>query len=364
MMEVIMKRKRILSIFLVLAMCIGLVSGCVKSNQTNQIAEPTMETTTGEKADNISENGKDKIDILCTTFPQYDWVKQLIAGEEDKYELTLLLDTGVDLHNYQPTVSDMVKIIDCDMFIYVGGESDRWVEDALKEVTNKDMKVINLMETLGENIKEEELVEGMEEDRHHDHDHDDDHDDDHSHEHEEAEYDEHVWLSLKNAQTMVDAILTSLLEIDDENAEKYSNNAKNYISELRKLDEEYEAMVLSAQRKTILFGDRFPFRYLVDDYNLDYYAAFSGCSAETEASFETIAFLSEKVEELELPVVLVIESSNQKIAESIINNTESKEQEILILNSLQSVTSAYIEDGISYLSIMKENLEILKQALN
>lgn len=328
-----MKKNRISIVILALTMCIGLLSGCGKSE----------ETTTNEK-----------ISVVCTTFPQYDWVSQLVEGQEEHYELTLLLDDGVDLHNYQPTAEDMVKIASCDVFIYVGGESDDWVEDALKEATNSDMKVVNLMEVLGDNVKEEEVIEGMEaEEEEHE-----------TEEEDEIEYDEHIWLSIKNASILVEKIAEVLEDASALYANVISENAKNYIAELSALDQEYEDMVQNAARTTVLFGDRFPFRYLVDDYGLDYYAAFVGCSAETEASFETITFLSGKVDELELPAILVIEKSDQKIAQSIVDNTKSKDQNILVMNSLQSVTNEDISSGETYLSIMRDNLEILKEALN
>jgi zinc transport system substrate-binding protein len=237
------------------------------------------------------------------------------------------------------------------------------------------MVVINLMDVLGDSAREEELVEGMQESDHdHDHDHEDaDHDDDHDHEdadhdddhdHQEApEYDEHVWLSLKNAKRFVDVITEKLAALDTANAETYKANAKTYSDALNKLDEEYAAVFANAKQKTLLFGDRFPFRYMIEDYKLEYYAAFVGCSAETEASFETITFLSGKVDELGLKSIFVLEGSDQKIAETVRNNTKSKDQKIVKLNSMQGVTKAEIEGGAKYISIMQTNLDALKEAL-
>lgn len=227
-------------------------------------------------------------------------------------EVTMLLDNGVDLHSYQPTINYIAKISDCDMFIYVGGESDGWVNDALKNAKNDKMKVINLLEVLGDSVKTEELIEGMQEEEH-DHHHDNEEITEEKHEHEE-EKDEHVWLSLKNAKILCKVIADNLSEIDPENKDIYSANVSAYIEKLSALDEEYKKIVNGSNRKIVLFGDRFPFRYLVDDYGLDYYAAFVGCSAETEASFETVAFLSKKTDELKLPCVLTIEGANHKIA--------------------------------------------------
>ncbi|MCR5564855.1 MAG: metal ABC transporter substrate-binding protein, partial [Gammaproteobacteria bacterium] len=263
------------------------------------------------------------------------------------------------------TVADIAKVSSSDLFIYVGGESDEWVEDALKSAVNKDMVTINLLETLGDKAKEEELIEGMEgEDHDHDHEEGEDHDHDHEHEEGEAEYDEHVWLSLKNAQIFVSKIKDAMVSIDKANAKTYEDNAKKYNDELKALDAKYADAVSKATIKTLLFGDRFPFRYLVDDYDLKYYAAFIGCSSETEASFETIVFLSNKVNELGLKVIIKIESSDGSIANTIKNNTTSKNQKILTLDSLQSSTLAEHKKGNTYLKIMTDNLEVLKEALS
>ena len=334
-----MKKKRILTCCFALVLCIGLLAGCGKSASGDA---KTEDVTT------------DKISVVCTTFPQYDWVKEMIGDEAEKFELTLLLDNGVDLHNYQPTAEDIAKIGSADVFIYVGGESDQWVDDALKEATNKDMKVINLLEVMGDKVKEEEVVEGMQAEE----------EEGEEGEEEEKEYDEHIWLSLKNASVLVPAISDVLQSVATEDAEKIAENCDAYVQKLSELDKEYEQMVQSATHKTVIFADRFPFRYLVDDYSLDYYAAFVGCSAETEASFETVTFLAGKVDELQVPAILVIENSDQKIAETVRENTTGKNQEILEMDSLQSVTNDDISDGFNYLKAMQENLDVLKQALN
>lgn len=276
-------------------------------------------------------------------------------------EVTMLLDNGVDLHSYQPTINYIAKISDCDMFIYVGGESDGWVNDALKNAKNDKMKVINLLEVLGDSVKTEELIEGMQEEEH-DHHHDNEEITEEKHKHEE-EKDEHVWLSLKNAKILCKVIADNLSEIDPENKDIYSANVSVYIEKLSALDEEYKKMVNGSNRKIVLFGDRFPFRYLVDDYGLDYYAAFVGCSAETEASFETVAFLSKKTDELKLPCVLTIEGANHKIAETVVANTYSKNQKVLTMDSMQSTTSSDVKNGITYISVMEKNLDILREAL-
>ncbi len=301
-----------------------------------------------------------KLKVVTTIFPEYDWTRAILGEKASETDLTLLLDNGVDLHSYQPTVQDIAKISTADVFIYVGGESDTWVKDALKNVKNKNMQVVNLLDTLGDRVKEEEIVEGMqqEEDEHEEHDHA------HAHDEEEEEYDEHVWLSLKNAAFLTDAICGALCKADAKNAALYKKNATLYKEKLSSLDAEYAAAVKAAPHKTVLFGDRFPFRYLTDDYGLSYYAAFVGCSAETEASFKTVIFLANKVDELTLPAICTIEKSDGKIARTILQSTKAKNAKILSLDSMQSTTSKDIKKGASYLGIMQNNLLVLKAALN
>ena len=305
-----------------------------------------------------SQKNSEKIKIVTTVFSEYDWTMNVLGDQKDNAEVALLLDSGADLHSYQPTVADIAKIATCDLFIYVGGESDEWVDDALKNATNPNMIVINLLETLGDKAKGEEIVEGMEGEEH-DHDEGEEHDD----EEEETEYDEHVWLSLKNAVIFVNEIASALGKIDKDNASAYESNAKDYIGKLSALDNQFEEAVAAATTKTLLFGDRFPFRYLVDDYGISYYAAFVGCSAETEASFETIVFLSCKVDELGLTAILKIESSDGSIAQTIKNNTNGKNQKILTMDSLQSATKNEYVVGRTYLKVMQDNLAVLTEAL-
>jgi len=311
-----------------------------------------------------AKTGDDKLQIVTTIFPEYDWVMSVLGDNPANAQVTMLLDNGVDLHSYQPTADDIMKISNSDMFIYVGGESDEWVEDALKEATNDDMVVINLLEVLGDSVKEEEMVEGMQESEH-EHEHEDEAADEHEHEHEEGEteYDEHVWLSLRNAAILTDSISKALQKIDAANAGVYKDNSDRYIEKLNDLDSQYSDAVSEAPVKTLLFGDRFPFRYLTDDYDLNYYAAFVGCSAETEASFETITFLSGKVDELSLHAVMTIEGTDHRIAETIVQNTQTHDQQILSLDSMQSITSKDVAGGTTYLSIMENNLSVLKEAL-
>ena len=338
--------KKLLSVFTALS----LTAGCITACSTN----------------NAPAADSKNLQIVTTIFPEYDWVMNILGDNPANAEVTMLLDNGADLHSYQPTASDILKISTCDVFVYVGGESDEWVDDVLKEATNKDMVVINLMDELGNAVKEEEIIEGMEgHDHDEDHDHEDeDHDHEHHHEEGEVEYDEHVWLSLKNASVLVGAISEAIAKADSANAATYRANASAYIDKLNALDKEYSDMVNAAARDVLVFGDRFPFRYMIDDYGLVYYAAFVGCSAESEASFETIMFLAGKVDENSLTSVITIEGKEHKIAETIISNTATKDQKILTLDSMQTTTMADVKNGTTYISVMESNYEVLKEALN
>ena len=298
-----------------------------------------------------TQSKTDGLDIVCTTFPQYDWVRTITEGD-DSVNLTILETTGQDLHNFQPSAADIVKIYQCDLFIYVGGESDEWADEVLSSSSSNPERVtIDLVETLGNAALVEEEVPGAEQE-------------DHDHDHDHGEIDEHVWLSLKNAVVFCRAITNTLCELNPDEADLYRSNSEAYCAELSALDAQYEEMVESAARKTVLFGDRFPFRYLAEDYGLTYYAAFSGCSAETEASFSVITNLAAAVDENELPCILLLETSDQGIAVQVRNNTKTKDQEILVMNSIQSVTGSQIENGASYLTLMQENLKTLEKALN
>ena len=322
--------KRLIALFMSLITIVTALAGC---------------STAGNQSDA-------DIKVVCTIFPVYDWVRE-VAGDRDGVEITMLLDDGVDLHSYQPTAKDLLDIGECDLFIYVGGESDKWVDDALEQANNKDMIVLDLMDVLGDKAKEEELVEGMQGEE-----------EEEEEKGEEApEYDEHVWLSLKNAALFTEKIADALAEVDNQHADAFKANADAYVKKLNALDEQYQQAVDKATVKTLLFGDRFPFRYLTDDYNLNYYAAFIGCSAESEASFETITFLAGKVDELGLKAIIKTETSDGSIANTVKENTKAKDQEILTLDSIQSVTADRVEADETYLSIMESNLEVLKKAL-
>lgn len=322
--------KRILAVLLSVLVLAGVLAGC---NTANNAAHGDVK-------------------VVTTIFPIYDWVRE-VAQDDADVNLDLLLDNGVDLHSYQPTAKDIMDISDCDVFVYVGGESDSWVDDVLKKADNKDMIVLDLLDILGEKAKEEEIKEGMQGEEEEEHEEGED----------EAEYDEHVWLSLKNVSLFVDKIADALSQKDSQHTESYKANAAAYDAKITALSEQYQAAVDTGKTKTLLFGDRFPFRYLTDDYGLDYYAAFVGCSAETEASFETITFLADKVDELGLKSIMQIETSDGAIAKTIVDNTKTKDQEILTLDSIQGVTAERIRAGETYLGIMERNLEVLKKAL-
>jgi zinc transport system substrate-binding protein len=337
----------------------------------------------------VSENKKQEsheFSIITTIYPEYVWTKEILGTRTDSVNLTLLIKNGIDLHSYKPTAHDVAKIASADMVIYVGGESDEWIKDALTASPKKGRVEINLMEALGDRVKAEEIVEGMQgemkderrekrEDTKEDHEHAKAHEEHEHHEHaekhehhhhdEEVENDEHVWLSLKNAKILVKKIAEELSKIDAAHASAYKQNAEAYIAQIQSLDAEYRTAVESAARKTVLFGDRFPFRYLVDDYGIKYYAAFVGCSAESEASFETIAFLAGKMDSESLPSIFIIENGNEKIAKAVLAASKnSKSAQILTINSMQSITEEQINNGINYLSLMGANLENLKKALN
>ena len=370
--------KRILIFYMLVLLFVAGVSGCGSS--VNDAANKSEAPGTGVS----------KLKIVTTIFPEYSWTKELLGSREKDAELTLLTKKGVDMHSYQPSAEDILRIANCDLFIYVGGESDKWVDKGLKEGGNPKRKVISLMKLMGNRAKVEEEVEGMEKHEHHEHDkgahvyqedkhehHDKDkHDERHKHEkehdkdkyegkehHEQPEFDEHVWLSLKNADIICKAIAEELAALDSKNAETYRANYAAYSKKLAALDAKYKEAVTKAPVKAVLFGDRFPFRYLTDDYGLKYYAAFNGCSAETEASFATVAFLAKKTDELKLPAVLTIEGRKHKLAQTIVDNTKAKNQKVLTLNSMQATTEEEIKKGITYLTVMEQNLKVLQEAL-
>jgi len=351
-------KKKIFALVAAASLMVAALTGCgekkvsVVSEVTTEESAPATDTVKENIEEPSSED--ERITVVTTIFPEYDWVREIIKGHEDRFDVTLLLDSGADLHSYQPTVEDITKVSNADMFVYVGGESDEWVEDALADAVNKDQVSVNLMEVLKDTVKEEEVVEGMQGEE-------EEEGEEGEEEEEGPEYDEHVWLSVRCAKTLVNDLAEKISAVDEENKADYEKNAADYVAVLDELDAEYAKTLENTQ--TILFGDRFPFRYMVDDYGIKYYAAFVGCSAETEASFETITFLANKVDELGLKAVFTIESSDGSIAKTIIENSKGKDANIFVLDSMQSVTAKDVSDGETYIGVVKSNLEVLKEAL-
>lgn len=287
------------------------------------------------------EQKKDALSVVAVIFPEYDWARQIIGPDSD-IQLHLLVDDGVDPHSFQPTVADMVTVSECDLLIYGGGESDAWLEDALK---GTEKRTVALLPLLGEKAHQEEIVAGMQVSQ------------------PEDETDEHVWLSLPNAALFCTAIAQQLTELDPDHADLYRANLEAYLEKLRNLDEAYRETVQNANQDTIVVCDRFPYRYLTEDYGLKYYAAFPGCSAETGASFETVVFLSDRVQELDLKALIVTETSDGRLAQTVAENTGRSDIAILTLDSMQSVSGQQAKNK-DYLSTMEANRQVLEQALD
>lgn len=283
-----------------------------------------------------SDNADDgKLQIVCTSHVVADWVKNLITDSADT-EVIILGDKGKDMHNFQPSAADMRAAYSCELLVYIGGESDKWVESLNGEIPVS----LRLMDYI-DGAYCDDCLDG------------------HGHDHEESP-DEHVWLSFENAKSCTKAIAEALCELDAENSDTYDNNFKGYTAELDGLYGEYKTAVENAEYKTLVFADRFPFIYLVNELGLEYYAAFPGCSSETTASFETVITLAGKVDELSLPCVLTIESSGDGIAETVVENTVNKNAQILSLDSMQIYTD--LADG-GFIEVMRKNLDVLKTAL-
>lgn len=288
----------------------------------------------------VAEDGRLK--IVTTIWPEHQWVTAILGDNPAGAEVALLVDSGVDPHSFQPAVSDILELYTCDLLIYLGSASDQWVGEALEGQADPGLHTLPLMEAIGDELCTAE--------------HDNDHAG-HDHGHDHGEYDEHIWLSLKKAQTLCHTIAHELGHIDPANAAYYEENAENYIARLAALDAAYEAAI--PEHAHLVFADRFPFTYLAEDYDIHVEAAFPGCSAETEASFATVMHLAGTVDGEGLSSVIIIDGSDGSIARTVVEATESKTAEILTLNSMQSALGE--ED--TYLSVMEENLEVLKQAL-
>ncbi len=344
--------------FLALVCFASLLLNACSCSSKNEVKNDTSATVSNETETTIN---KKTVKIVSTIFPIYDIVRNVVPN--DNYEMTLLLDSGIDIHNFSPTAKDIVKIAEADLFIYVGGESDKWVDKVVATAQNKNLKTINLMNELGNLIKEEEVVEGMqhehEEGEEHEHEEGENHE-----EHEEHENDEHIWLSLKNAKAMTNAIAKKLIEIDSENQTEIQKKANAFTEKLDALDKKYVEASQNKKYDTVVFGDRFPFRYLVDDYGLKYFAAFSGCSAEAEASFETVVFLAKKLDELGLKHICALKGAEPKVAKTVINASNDKDRDIVLFNSMEGITNVNDAENTNYLKIMEENLEAFTKAIS
>jgi zinc transport system substrate-binding protein len=289
--------------------------------------------------------------VVTTIFAPADFVRavagipagEYAVGTDTPVRLTMLLKPGAERHSYEPSPQDIITIQNCDVFIYVGGESDEWVNQVLDSMDTSQMMIVTLMDCV--ELVEEEIVEGMEEEKE---------------EEERPAYDEHVWTSPRNAKLIVEKISDALCTADGANAALYRKNTAAYQTELDKLDAEFRSIVSGASRNTLIFADRFPFRYFVDAYGLKYYAAFPGCSTETDASAATVAFLIDKIRAEKIPLVLHIEFSNGRMADAV---SESSGAKPALFHSAHNVSRDDLAAGASYLSIMRRNVEVLREAL-
>lgn len=279
----------------------------------------------------ITQNNNEKIKIITSAFPQYDFAKNIFG---DKADVSMLLPFESDSHHFEPTPRDIIKINECDLFISVGGKSEHWLEDILKTSEIATKKILVLSDFF--ELKTVSVHDGHE------------------------EYDEHIWTSVKNSEKICEEIYKKAIEIDTENSEYYKTNFETYTEKLKKLDEKFTEIVNSSSRNTIIFGDRFPFLYFANDYNLDYYSAFPGCSSETEPSVATLAKLTDKIINENIPVVFHIEFSNEKIADILCENTDAKK---MLFHSCHNITKKQMEENESYISLMERNAENLKEAL-
>ncbi len=289
-----------------------------------------------------------KVRILCAGFSQFDWVLNIIAGS-DNAEAISLYKSGVDIHSFQASAVDIVSIADSDLFVFNGGSSDKALIDILEKSTNKNHVTFDCMEKLGNLILDEDEAVAPENGHHHE---------------AEEEADEHIWLSLKNASVLCRDLAEEISKLDPQNASLYHNNADKYISKLNKLDKEYSETISASQRKQLVFADRFPFRYLASDYGLECFAAFPGCSTETEAAFSTILYLAEKVDEFNLSYIITVDNAQNSIGKAVIDSAQNKNVKTLSMNSLQTVTDEQKFNGLTYISAMEENLKTLHDALN
>jgi zinc transport system substrate-binding protein len=294
------------------------------------------------------KQGSGKIRILCTLFPQYDWIKNIV-GDSDTFSVELLIKNGTDPHSYQPTAADVMAISNCDLIVYIGAESDKWVQEALERSKNTDIQKIALSSLEGMTLRNISS---------HSHSHGEDHD----HGHEHGAFDEHLWLSLGNAKTAVSALTEEICALDGKNAESYLKNAKDYIAELDALEQDFKTAAELNDHPFVLFADRFPFVYLLSDCGIEYAAAFEGCTTDVDAGFDTVLGLIKEADTHGVKYIAVTETSDKSLAETVAASAKG-DQQIIVLNSLQSVNAKQLSDKVSYLGVMRENLAALKKAL-
>ena len=285
------------------------------------------------------------VNIVATVFPAYDFAREM-AG--DRAQIKLLIKPGAEVHSYEPAPKEIVAIQESDLFICNGGESEAWVESLVSDDVNV-LRMMDCVETLAESS------EGI-----YASDHDHEHEDEHDHDHEEEELDEHVWTTPGNAAKICYALCDKLCELDPDNANEYMLNYEVYNAKLMELDIDIRTTVMNGARKTLVFADRFPMRYFTREYGLTYYAAYPGCASQTEPSAKTVAFLIDHVREENIPAVLYMEFSNEKMADVICEDTGCKK---LPFYSAHSITAQQFEDGVTYLDLMRMNIETLKEAL-
>lgn len=335
-----------------LILSVFLVTAFLSCNKNKNVYQKELNQNIDAFSEILKNKNGEQLTVLCTVFPIYDWCRNIIGdSSNERFSLELLMKKGTDMHNFQPSVADLAKINSADLVFYIGGESDKWIDDVFASSKNKKQIRISLMKNMEELMNTQEKwpvydsFSLLEED-HFDEKNDED----------EAEYDEHIWLSLNRANMASQIFFSIFSQLDSVNAELYGENEMLFEKSLKKLDEEFKSVL--ADKPVLLFADRFPFKYFTADYNLPYFAAFPGCSAETEASFATVISLSQKIKENDLKTIYILENSNTKLADQIIQAAGS-DTKIKTLNSIQNITAADIENGVTYLKLMGENLEVL-----
>lgn len=328
----IQRNVRFICLFVLLGFSL-LFSGCVQNDVSDAVQTPDKPLT-----------------VVTTIFPPYDFARQISGGAA---QVSMLLKPGMESHSYEPSPADIISIESCDLFIYNGGESDTWIDDLLGTLDTSGFTVIKMMDCV--ETLEEQTVEGMQ--GAHDHEGDEEQD----HEGETAEYDEHVWTAPENTVKITQVIAEQMMRLDPENRSLYEENMKTYVSKLQNLDAIFREITQNAKRRILLFGDRFPFRYFAEAYDLDYRAAFPGCSAESEPGAKTVAYLIDKVREENAPNIFYVEFSNQKIARAIQEETGAVP---LLFHSCHNLSKDEMEQGLTYLDLMQKNAANLKEALN